>query len=646
MKRREERAELTAIWRIVALAAVMILLLGLLARRLWSLQIEESRAFASSQMRQSVRRVLLPAIRGRIFDADGECLADNRPSYCIALFIEDLRRPGAWSNTVNAVDTRLDELSLKLGIPRQIGRKEIESHLYKQLPMPLLAWQDVDETTLARFEELVTPNSGMDVIVQPERVYPQGAMMAHIVGRVGRDKPEPPEGEKIHYDIMGMKGRDGIERSRDETLRGQTGGELITVDVSGYRRGETSRPAVRGSDVTLTISTKLQKVGLAALDGRCGAVVMVNVRNGDVLALCSSPTYDVAAMTPRVPSQLWKKLMDDPARPMLNRAITGLYPPGSTFKPLVALAALRAGTAQGFTANCNGVFELGGMKLRCAARYGHGDGITMRKALEVSCNPFFCELGVKTGLETIAGFAREAGLGKKTGICLPGEASGLVPDDAWKRKVRRDGWRPGDTANLSIGQGYLLATPLQMALATAAIANGGTLWKPRLCADESVKAVRKITLSEAWLSLVRGGMSDVVNAPKGGGRRARVKGVHVAAKTGTAEYGPRSNRRKHAWMVAFAPFEKPEIAVAAVIEDGESGGVTAAPVVASVLASYFGSEPEDSDEVQQIAAVEEAPIVAEASAEPGEVDALKAQEVMPGVEEYGTVEADEPEVVQ
>lgn len=602
--KREEIAESHAFWRIFALGVLMVFALFALGHRLWALQIEESRAFASSQMRQSVRRVLLPATRGRIFDRDGVCLADNRPSYCIALFIEDLRRPGAWSNTVNAVDARLDELSLQLGIPRQIGRAEIERHIYRQLPMPLLAWQDIDEETHARFEELVTPNAGMDIVVQPERVYPEGAVMAHLVGRVGRDKPKAPDGEKAHYDTMGMKGRDGIELTRDATLSGVSGGQLLTVDVSGYRRSVMDNRPTPGSDLKLTISTRLQRACYAALAGRRGAIVAIDPRNGDVLALCSSPSYDVSAMTPRVPADLWQKLLEDPATPLLNRAITGLYPPGSTFKPAVALAALRQGLSPEFLVDCNGVFEIGSLRIRCAARYGHGDNITMRKALEVSCNPYFCELGVKAGVDAITTFAREAGFGTRTGISLPGEAAGLVPDDAWKRRTKGGGWSKGDTANISIGQGFLLATPLQIALYTAMLANGGTLWRPRLCADEAPTIVRKVAIPAKDLAVVHNGMFDVVNAPKGGGRRARVNGVTVAAKTGTAEYGPMRNRRKHAWMIAFAPLHDPEIAVATIIEDGESGGTTAAPVVAATLAEYFGTTPEPLEGLEGLEGLE------------------------------------------
>lgn len=582
-------------WRLVALAIAMVAALALLARRLYAIQVEESRAYEKSQLRQSVRRVHIPAVRGRIFDRDGLCLADNRPSYCIALFIEDMRRPGAWSNTVNAVDARVNELSLKLGIPRQIGRREIEDHIFRQLPMPLLAWQDIDEKALSRFSEIVTPNSGMDVYVQPERVYPGGAAFAHVVGRVGRDRPEAPTGEKSHYDILGMRGRDGVEAVRNAELSGTAGGKLITVDVSGFRHSETNRPAVPGADVSLAISARLQRKAAALLRGSRGALVAVDPANGDILALASAPAYDVSAMTPRIPRAYWQELLSDPATPLLNRAVSGVYPPGSIFKPVVALAALGRGVPESFTVDCGGVFELGGMRLRCAARYGHGPGIDMRKALEVSCNPFFCELGVRIGIDAITETARLLGLGVKTGIGLPGEAAGLVPDDAWKRRVKKDGWRAGDTANLSIGQGYLLVTPLQMALYAAALANGGTLLRPRLYLDEPPEAVRRLELPAKDIAVVRDGMLRVVEAPDGGGRLARVPGLAVAAKTGTAEYGSRRGRRKHTWMIAFAPADAPEVALAVLVEDGESCGHTAAPLVAEFLREFF-SIPEPAVE--------------------------------------------------
>ena len=609
-------------WRLLILALLTVASLGLLASRLHTLQVRESGDYASSQLRQSVRRVLLPAPRGRIFDRNGEILADNRPSYCIAVYVEELRQPGPWSNTVNAVEARLDEISAALGVPRQITRADIRRHISKRLPLPLLAWQDVDDRSLARFAEEFANNPGMDIYVQPERIYPHGALAAHILGYVGREKPAETN-EVFHYNVLGMKGRAGIEASMDSILAGEPGGKLITVDVSGYRHGETiSRPSRPGRDIRLTIDSGLQAELERLIGGRRGAAVAVDPRNGDILALASEPAFDPNALSPSVPPALWRALMADKDRPLLNRAISGVYPPGSVFKPCVALAALEAGVSPNVSYSCNGVFTLGNMHLRCSSTYGHGENLSLRYAIEQSCNPFFCSLGTHIGIEAIDSFAAKMGFGRRTGIPLGGEREGLLPTPEWKSRVRHDGWRAGDTANLSIGQGLLLATPLQVAMYAAALANGGTLHRPRLVADDEAmhnaqckmhnadaqfatnatnkrtnEQTNKRTSDTAAYGIVRGGMYDVVNAPRGTGRRAKVPGLKVAAKTGTAEYGSRSNRRKHTWMIAFAPFDNPTIALAIVIEDGDSGGRTVAPLIRTALAYWFGL-PDPGDETE------------------------------------------------
>lgn len=578
-------------WRIALLALGVIAAIWVLIARLHTIQVLDSSAYASSQKRQSVRRVLLPAPRGRIFDRNGVCLADNRPSYCIAVYVEELRKSGPWSNTVNAVDAKIDSLSKSLGIPREISRDEIRQHISKRLPLPLLAWEDVNERVLARFAEEFANDPGMDIYVRSERHYPQGRLAAHLLGYVGRDRPAVTN-EVFHYNILGMRGRSGIEASMNEVMSGTPGGKLITVDVSGYRHGETNRPAIPGHDVQLTIDAGLQAQLERLLDGRRGAAVAVDPRNGEILALVSSPGFDPNRLSPAIPPGMWRSLMDDDDRPLLNRAVSGVYPPGSIFKPCVALAALNAGVNPGITFDCNGVYTLGSMHLRCSARYGHGENIGIRYALEQSCNPFFCSLGTLIKIDTIHDYAANFGFGRRTGICLGGEAAGLLPDPEWKRRVRNDAWRPGDTANLSIGQGLLLVTPLQIGMYAAALANGGTLYKPVLARQKDTppaapEVVNDLKIPRKFKDIVRGGMYDVVNAPKGTGRTARVPGVAVAAKTGTAEYGSRRNRGKHTWMIAFAPYEKPEIALAVLVEDGDSGGRTVGPIISSALRYYF-----------------------------------------------------------
>ncbi len=575
-------------WRLVCIGVLMLGGFIVLANRLHSVQVKNSPVYTGAQQRQSVRRVLLPAPRGRIFDRKGLCLADNRPNYCIAVYLEELRRPGRWSRTVDAVDREVDRMASYLDIPRQITRDDIEQHVFKRLPLPLLAWQGIDMRTLARFSENMEATPGFDVYVQPERVYPRGTLAAHLLGYVGRDRPVLTN-EVFHYDILGMRGRAGVERTADTQLSGTPGGQLITVTVTGYKHSTTNRAAIAGTDVRLTLDALLQQTLERLLGGRRAAGVILDPRNGDVLALASLPGFDPNGMSPVISRAAWKRLQEDRERPLLNRAISGVYPPGSIFKPMVALAALAQGVSRDTVFECTGAFALGNMRLRCWAHAGHGT-LAMRQALEQSCNPYFCSLGVNLGLEPIRLMSQQMGLGAKNGIEIAGEAAGLVPSDVWKRRVQRDAWRAGDTANLSIGQGQLLVTPLQMAVYAAALANGGRVLRPRLFLNPALpegECLRKLEVAPQVMETVRGGMFDVIQAERGTGKRAAVKGLQFAGKTGTAEYGAAPNRRKHTWMIAFAPFDNPQVALAILVEDGESGGLTVAPIVNQIMRYLF-----------------------------------------------------------
>ncbi len=578
-------------WRLLCIALVMLagfLTLGFLLHRI---QVRHAPLYTGEQRRQSIRRVLLPAPRGRIFDRHGACLADNRPEYCIAVYLEELRRPGRWSNTVNAVDAEIDRMSAVLGIPRQITRADIEQHVYKRLPLPLLAWQGIDARTLARFAENASDTPGFDIHVQAQRHYPHGMLAAHLLGYVGRDRPVMTN-EVFHYDIMGMRGRAGLEQAADTRLSGTPGGQLITVNVTGYKHSTTNRAAVAGEDLRLTLDLALQQELERLLSGYRAAGVILDPRNGDVLALASRPAFDPNEMSPSISHEAWRRLQSDTGRPLLNRAISGVYPPGSIFKPVVALAALARGVSPEATITCTGVYPIG--DIHCWLRAGHG-ALPMRKALEQSCNPFFCALGVQVGLESIRDMSLQFGLGTRTGIGIGGELPGLVPSDAWKRRRHRDAWRTGDTANLSIGQGALLVTPLQMAVYAGALANGGRVLRPRLILDPAHpegECQQRVALPAGDFETVRLGLRDVVHAEHGTGKRAAVAGLAMAGKTGTAEYGMRGQRRKHTWMIAFAPFDAPRVAMAILVEDGDSGGLTAAPIVRQLMQFIFHLAPE------------------------------------------------------
>jgi penicillin-binding protein 2 len=325
---------------------------------------------------------------------------------------------------------------------------------------------------------------------------------------------------------------------------------------------------------------------------------VLDAHSGEVLAMASAPSFDPNAFMPFLPAERWTGLTGDPVKPLLNRAAAAVYAPGSVFKPIVALAALDSGRATpGTRLDCPGYFGLGAYRLRCWNPAGHGT-LALRKAIEQSCNSYFAALGLQCGYEAILACATNAGLGEKTGIELDREAPGLVPGPQWKRQRYHDGWRAGDTCNVSIGQGAVSVTALQMAVVTAALANGGLIHRPRLVRGfrppgapafvlRPPEPARRAGWSAEALRTVREGMYDVVMADSGTGHRAAVPGLEMAGKTGTAEYGPKPEGRKHGWMLAFAPFVQPRYAAAMVLDDADSGGRAVAPRVRFLIGRIF-----------------------------------------------------------
>ena len=583
--------KLTDSWRMALLALVFAAGIVFLAMALYRVQVVQFSAFSRDQTRQSVRRVQVPGPRGRIFDRNGVCLAENRASYCIAYYVEELRKRGRWQNTIDAVDADIDRLASVLGLPRVLSKAAVSNHVMQSLPMPLLAWRDVEQETLARWAETVEAFPGVDVFVQPERSYPQGSLAAHVLGYVGRGRPHSLPGQKVHFYLPEMIGKDGLERQYNPMLTGMSGGQLIRVDARGYKHAVwEGEPSVAGHDVPLTLDVNVQRALEKALRGWRGAGAVVDPRNGEVLALASSPTFNPNDFVPVMLTGVWRRLNEDPGLPLYNRAVQGGYAPGSTFKPVTAIAALlHNGFDPEATYTCEGAFELGTMRLRCWNTYGHGT-IALRKAIEQSCNSFFCHLGYAIGYDAIYAEAQKLGLGQVTGIDLPTETRGLLPTAEWKEKNLKDKWRPGDTCHLSIGQGLLVTSPLQMAMLASVFANGGSLYRPHLVRREGLpEKVREMGWPAAAAGLVRNGMHDV--AALGTGKRVQVRGLEVAAKTGTAEVDVGGVRRKNTWVTAFAPFDRPTVAVAIMVENGESGGLTVAPMAHDVLVSVFGEAP-------------------------------------------------------
>ncbi len=606
----------TSTWFILSLGVVYLLGFLVLGSTLYRLQYMDTGEFKADLEQQNTRRIRIPGLRGRILDRNGAVLAECRPSHCIQCNIEEFQRRGDVQNTVAAVEEAVGRLADKLGLERPAGLTpaRIERHVKQASAMPLMLWEDVSDDTFARFAENSEDFPGFEVTTRPERIYPYGSLAAHILGFTGRSRPD--DADSAHFFEYDMKGREGVERYYNRFLTGVAGERKVRVDARGFRPTKQREAMMDddmdadvaptpGLDLRLTIDKDVQAVLEAQLDGVTGAGVVLDPRDGAVIALASAPTFDPNDCVPRLSREVYATLTNAPAKRLQNRAISESYAPGSTFKPITALAALSCGWLPDDEYSCQGVYKLGNLHLHCWDRWGHGP-ITIRTALERSCNTFFCNLGTAVGTNAVITTARAFGLGSPTGIDLGGETPGVVPDNEWKRETFNERWYPGDTCQMAIGQGMLLVTPLQMAVVAATLANGGQVFTPYLFArvegEPPPEPVSTISADADYFNLVREGMRDVVesgtgrriltrweDAEPGSAKKRRFNlNVTCAGKTGTAEIGRGDNKRKNTWIIAFAPFENPTVAIAMIVERGESGGSTVAPRVHAVLAHMFG----------------------------------------------------------
>jgi len=566
-------------------AGCFMLGLLMLVVKLREVQVTDAADYNYANARQSIRRVQTAGRRGRILDRNGVALAENRRSMSIVCDAVVFQKR-SWKDTVAEIRSAVDRVGNAIGLKSPLSDAAIRRHVRQTLAMPLVVWRDVDFRTLSKFAEREASFAGFRCREADERLYPKGRLAAHLLGYVGRDCGEADSGdEKYDFFVPEMRGRSGLEVYYDSFLRGVPGEKNLLVDARGFAmRDWTVVEAKGGPDLTLTIDSGIQEKVEGELVGCRGACVVLDPRNGDILAAASAPNFNPNAFVPSLPRELYAKYASDPEKPLLNRAFAGAYAPGSTFKPITALAGLSSGYGEFAEYDCSGVFVFGTMHLHCARRWGHGP-LAMRNALKESCNSYFCHLGTVIGTNAIITAARNFGLGAKTGVDFGIDASGVVPDATWKRLVYNEPWYPGDLPQMSIGQGMLLVNPLQMALVSGAIGTGYRVvphLKAGLCSDRI-----PLPYPVRQLKIVRDGMRMVVDG--GTGRRGGSDlAVKVSGKTGTAEIGVGAKRRKNTWFIAFAPSEMPSVAVAMVIENGESGGGTTAPKVRNVLAHIFG----------------------------------------------------------
>jgi len=591
MKTEAPISAIVSFWLLTALFTVGF---AALAVRLKEEQVDLAAEHLRDMDSQSFRLVQTTGLRGRIFDRRGVPLAVNRLSRSIVVNPEAYRAVKKGDTTEALLMAAVSELVPVVGRAPSVGEAGIRRHLRQALARPLVVWRDVSDEELARFSERSLDFPGFDCVADAERLYPQGRVAAHLIGRVGRDRfPTASGDEKMNFVDKELCGREGIELQYDDYLRGMPGRERLLVDARGFA---SSRSVVveprNGFDLTLTLDLRLQRAAESQLRGWKGACVALDPRDGAVRVLASSPTFDPNDCVPIFRTEVYERYAKDPEKPLLNRATAGTYAPGSTYKPITALAGLRTGHSAAEAYECIGAYEIGEMRIRCTRTWGHGE-LDLAHALRESCNPYFCALGVSAGTNAMVSVSRMFGLGSRTGIDFPTDAAGVVPDAAWKASHSADPkWRLGDLAQMSIGQGQLLVTPLQMARVVAALGTGA-LAVPHLNAALS-PSLTPLPVPADHLAAVRRGMRLVVD---GGTGKLAGEGVdaRVIGKTGTAQVGMGANLRKNTWFIAYAEptatsrTQEP-LALAMVVENGESGGGTTAPMVAAVLRSFYNRE--------------------------------------------------------
>jgi penicillin-binding protein 2 len=607
--------------------------LAVLAAGLFHVQVLSARKFKASQVSQSFRTVRMPAIRGQILDRNGVSLADNRPAYQVNLYLEELRpyfqstyeRAKAGKKYTVAERLRLGQLAryhvvsnlvhvvgLTLDQGLALTEADFRKHYDQRRALPLPVATDLQQEQLARFLEQSAALPGCDLEAQPARVYPHGSTAAHVLGYLRRDDRYTDTEGDFHYRLPDYSGMVGIEGMFDRELRGEPGMKSVLVNSLGYRQSESIwTPMDPGDHVVLTLDLELQQAAEQALDSAGpytrGAAIVMDVRNGDILALASAPAFDPNQFFPRIGHEDWARLNDPVMLPLINRATYGAYAPGSIFKVVVGLAGLEAGTIHPEEVYASpGYYQLGqsgrGRRWRDQAEGGRPAEFDFKKALKQSSNAYFIHHGMILGPDKVLALCQRLHLGEKSGLPTGQEVAGTLPSREWQA-ANLPGWHDGDTANLCIGQGYLAVTPMQMAVMTAAVANGGTVYWPRLVAriepqppstetpERGFPAGRvrnQLGISRANLEVVHKAMLADVEERDGTGRRAAVRGLRICGKTGTAQITRGRDVIDHTtWFVSFAPYGAPRYAVVVMVESGAGGGETCAPIAGKIYESIL-----------------------------------------------------------
>jgi penicillin-binding protein 2 len=599
--------------RLALVLGGLALLLAVVLFRLWFLQVIEGGYYEEVAKGNRIRVIPEAAPRGIIYDRTGEILAFNRPSFDVQLVLEDTPSLGR----------TLDHLARVTDVPVKSLRESLTANRKGPRFKPIVLLKDVGRKTADLIETYQEDLPGVSVSVEPKRLYPTAYLDAHVLGYVGVINEDQLTRLPVSRLSSGrIVGQAGIELMENNVLIGTDGGKQVEVDHVGRELKVLSQPInpVPGADIQLTIDLRLQRYIRTLMQGYQGVVIVSKPRTGEVLALASYPDYDPNQFVGGIDTSKWGALTRNEDRPLINKAVQGLYPPGSTFKMVLAAAGLNTGAIDPTTKlNCPGYFRINREIHYCWKRSGHGD-VTVDQAIEESCNVFFYQVGLQLGVDTIRDYARMFGFGAPTGIELESEKSGLLPSREWKQRVMGEQWYDGETVSVAIGQGFVTVTPIQLANYVNVIANGGLWVRPTLirritapdgrvlASDQDLpRESRLLPLAPEIFDVIRHGMVEAVNGQGGTAGRARSRLFTVAGKTGTSQVVGRKSVKKsgevekdedllpHSLFIGYAPAEDPKVSVMVLVEHGEAGGRIAAPIARKVLEFYSKNvEPLDN----------------------------------------------------
>lgn len=591
--------------RILIIIGAVLILTTVIGVRLYTLQISRQNEYHEKIIKQSIRKIRIPALRGKIYASDLQILADTKPEVNLLLYVNEIQL-STRAKTINHISMQLNEMAFLLNRENHITEKDIKRHLIQTPGLPMTAFTNLTPSELVIANEKLISSDGWALEVDSYRSYPHKNLAAHLIGYIGKqDVSKAVDKKEFSYYISDFVGREGLEKSFDTLsdirgLRGQPGYSIVQVDNLGYVRKNIIHEVapINGNHIVLTLDMKAQNIAEKLLENQNGAMVLLNADNGDILASVSRPSYNLDYFFPKVNGEYYRLLRNNKQAPLLNKVTNGTFSPGSILKPLVALAILESGVSPEAVIKCDGTTHIGNAKINCAShRYGGHGKVNLYQALEKSCNDYFIEHGIELGREKLYNIFKSANLGQSCNLEVP-VAKGILPTEEYKKRVFGGKWTEFDTALISIGQGIINISPLQAALYAAAFANGGTVYQPHLVSkivdhngnilkEREVKVLSKLAASPQNIEAVKLGMFDVVNSPQGSGRRAKVENLEVFGKTGTAEIGSKENRRQNTWFIAFLTHENKTYAMAIIIEDGSSGGSSCAPLVAEFFKKYL-----------------------------------------------------------